>query len=156
LFEARRTQALVHPQLIPLGSQHRRHWQHIADTYQDLGMLPDSKLPDDLFYRLNDSESVNWVNLALIGLLLLALGAIAGLLWITLHERHRTSAFGALKLSAVMSAVFVCLSIPILIFILLYNYQRSSAAIILTLREDVAKANQASIENTEILLQPVA
>src|SRR5262249_54145828 len=32
LFEAKRTQALVHPQLIPLGTQHVRHWQHIADT----------------------------------------------------------------------------------------------------------------------------
>jgi class 3 adenylate cyclase/ABC-type nitrate/sulfonate/bicarbonate transport system substrate-binding protein len=156
LFEARRIQALVHPQLIPLGTQNRQHWQHIADTYRDLGMLRDSKLPDDLFYRLNDSESVDWLNLGLIGLLLLALGCIAGLLWITLHERRRTSAFGALKLSAVMSAVFVCLSIPILIFILLYNYQRTSAAIVSTLTEDVAKANQASIENTQILLQPVA
>jgi hypothetical protein len=29
------------------------------------------------------------------------------------------------KLSTVMSLVFVCLSIPILIFILLYNYHRT-------------------------------
>ncbi|MGK4301765.1 hypothetical protein, partial [Klebsiella pneumoniae] len=62
----------------------------------------------------------------------------------------------SLKLSAVMSAVFVCLSIPILIFILLFNYERTSAAIVSTLRDDMTKANRASMENTELLLAPVA
>ena len=55
-----------------------------------------------------------------------------------------------------MSVLFVCLSIPILIFILLYNYHTNSVAIVSTLRETVAKTNQASIESTENLIQPVA
>jgi ABC-type nitrate/sulfonate/bicarbonate transport system substrate-binding protein len=43
LFEAKQTETLVHPQLITLGSQNRQHWQHIADTYRDLGLLHDSE-----------------------------------------------------------------------------------------------------------------
>ena len=41
------------------------------------------------------------------------------------------------KLSLIMSALFVCLSIPILIFILLYNYQKNSEAIASTLEQSV-------------------
>ena len=156
LFEAKQTEALVHPQLIELGSQNRQHWQHIADSFRDLGLLHDNKLPDDAFYRLDDNTSSDWFNYALAGLLVLALLAVGGLLWITLRGGRLTAALGALKLSAVMSAVFVCLSIPILIFILLYNYERTSADIVSILRNSVAKANQASIESTDELLAPVA
>jgi adenylate cyclase len=60
------------------------------------------------------------------------------------------------KLSAIMAALFVCLSIPVLIFILLYNYQRNSEAINATLREQVAKTRQASIENTVAMIGGVA
>lgn len=155
LFEAKQTEALVHPQLIALGSQTRQRWQRIADTYRDLGLLHNGKLPEDLLYEVDNNTSVNWLNVALLGLLALALATIGGLLWFALRERRLTSALGSLKLSAVMSAVFVCLSIPILIFILLYNYERTSAVIVSTLREDVAKSNRASIESTELLLQPV-
>src|SRR5262245_49626878 len=156
LFEAKQTEALVHPKLIALGSQNRQRWQHIATTYHDLGLTPHGKLPDDLLYLVDDGTSVNWFNLAMIGLLVLALAAIGSLLWFALRERRLASAMGSLKLSAVMSAVFVCLSIPILIFILLYNYERTSAAIVSTLRDDMAKASRASMENTELLLAPVA
>src|SRR5882757_5049919 len=72
-----------------------------------------------------------------------------------IRESRLSSVLGALKLSSVMSVVFVCLTIPILVFILLYNYQRTSASIVSTLREDVAKVNLAGIENTELLFQPV-
>lgn len=63
---------------------------------------------------------------------------------------------GTLRLSAVMTIVFVSLSVPFLVFILLYNYQRTSADIAHTLRDDVAKTNAASIESTQSLLRPVA
>jgi len=49
------------------------------------------------------------------------------------------------KLSAVMALVFVSLSVPILIFILVYNYNRTSAAIIATLDERVAQTRVATI-----------
>src|ERR1700737_3421407 len=60
------------------------------------------------------------------------------------------------KLSAIMAGFFVCLSIPILIFILVYNYHRNSEAIIATLHEDVAKTSQASMENVEAMIGGVA
>jgi adenylate cyclase len=70
--------------------------------------------------------------------------------------RHLRAALGTPKLSVVMPVLFVCLSIPILIFILLYNYHINSVAIGSTLQEDIAKTNQASIENAEDFIQPVA
>src|SRR5207248_2135248 len=60
------------------------------------------------------------------------------------------------KLSAVMAVLFVSLSIPILVFILVYNYHRTSAAILATLREEVAKTRVATIDSAQHLLQPVA
>jgi adenylate cyclase len=70
--------------------------------------------------------------------------------------RFTGAAFRTPKLSAVLSLVFVCLSIPILIFILLYNHHRTSAAIISNLHEQVAKTRLASIENAQNLINPVA
>jgi adenylate cyclase len=63
---------------------------------------------------------------------------------------------GAMRLSTVMSGLFVLLSIPVLIFILAYNYRQNAAAINATLNDVVAKAKQASIGNTENLINPVA
>src|ERR1700737_1094003 len=60
------------------------------------------------------------------------------------------------KLSAIMAGIFVCLSIPILIFIVVYNYHRNSEVIIATLDEDVAKTSRASIENVEAMIHGVA
>jgi adenylate cyclase len=71
-------------------------------------------------------------------------------------RRQLGAAFGTPKLSSVMSILFVCLSIPILIFILLYNYRTNSAAIAATLREQVARTNLVSVENTQNLIQPAA
>jgi hypothetical protein len=60
------------------------------------------------------------------------------------------------KLSAIMAALFVCLTIPVLIFILVYSYQRNAEAINATLRDQVTKTRQASIETTEGMINGVA
>jgi class 3 adenylate cyclase len=60
------------------------------------------------------------------------------------------------KLSAVMSLLFVSLSIPILVFILVFNYNRTSAAIIATLHEQVAETRLATIDSTQDFIRPVA
>src|SRR3954468_13418387 len=60
------------------------------------------------------------------------------------------------RLSAVMAAVFVYLSIPILIFILAYNYYRISEAMMATLADDVAKAREGSIESVEKMVEGMA
>ena len=49
------------------------------------------------------------------------------------------------RLSAVMALGFVSLSIPILVFILVFNYSRTSAAILGTLDDQVSKARLVTI-----------
>ncbi|MCC8976485.1 hypothetical protein [Bradyrhizobium brasilense] len=56
-------------------------------------------------------------------------------------------AFGTVRLSAVMSALFVLLSIPVLIFILAYNDRQNAAAINATLIDVVTKTKQVSMED---------
>ena len=70
--------------------------------------------------------------------------------------RFLGAALATPKLSAVMSLLFVSLSIPILVFILVFNYNRTSAAIIVTLREQVAQTRVATIDSAQNLIQPVA
>lgn len=72
-----------------------------------------------------------------------------------LRFRLRDAALATLKLSTVMSLLFVSLTIPVLIFILVYNYKQTSSAIIATLHEQVAKTRVATIESAQHLLQPV-
>lgn len=73
-----------------------------------------------------------------------------------LLNRRMTSKFPALRLSAAMSGLFVLLSIPVLIFILIFNYERNSSAINATLNDVVSKTKQASIEDAKNLIDPVA
>jgi hypothetical protein len=56
------------------------------------------------------------------------------------------------KLSAVMAVLFVSLSIPILVFILISDDHRISAAIFATLREEAAKTRVATIDRVPNLL----
>jgi class 3 adenylate cyclase/ABC-type nitrate/sulfonate/bicarbonate transport system substrate-binding protein len=156
-FEARRAEALIQPNLIELGSQNTQRWKHIADTYRDLGMLSAGSEPEwQIIFPRDETKTPDWLEYALIGLG--SLGVLIALIWlciIVLGDRLR-AAIGKPTLSVVMSVLFVGLSIPILIFILLYNYRTNSNAILSTLREEVAKSNQASIDNTVNLIQPVA
>jgi adenylate cyclase len=77
--------------------------------------------------------------------------------WLSQHAGPRLEfALKRPKLSAVMAGFFVCLSIPILMFILIYNYHRNSETIIAILHEDVAKTSRASMENVEAMIGGVA
>jgi adenylate cyclase len=60
------------------------------------------------------------------------------------------------KLSTIISAFFVCLSIPILIFILAYTYYKTSQTIISTLHEEVARTRQISVESVENMIGSVS
>ena len=156
LFEALHTEALVQGDRNELGSQSAQRWQSIADTYRDLGKLSGGSQPEWLISWTGDREIPNWVKftLCVMGLLVIAVALVW--LWITVIRRRLSIALGTAKLSVVMSVLFVCLSIPVLIFILLYNYHSNSVAIAATLREEVEKTNQASIENAQSLIKPVA
>jgi ABC-type nitrate/sulfonate/bicarbonate transport system substrate-binding protein len=131
LFEAIETEALIQPSLIELGYQSPEQWQHIAETYRHLGMSSAAGLPEGLIYRADDAVIPRWLKLSLSGLAVPVVILVLLLLsWIIVRNRRPQSALGTPKLSAVMSVLFVCLSIPILIFIFLYNYHKNSAAIV--------------------------
>ena len=156
-FEARRAEALIQPNLIELGYQNAQRWKHIADTYRDIGMLSAGSEPEwQIIFPSDETKTPDWLEHTLIGVS--SLGALIALIWlcITLLGDRLRAAIGKPTLSVVMSLLFVGLSIPILIFILLYNYRTNTNAILSTLREEVAKSNQASIDNAVNLIQPVA
>jgi class 3 adenylate cyclase len=52
-----------------------------------------------------------------------------------------------------MSLLFIGLSIPILIFILMYNYSKNSAAIVLTLNDAVLQTSQTGVDRTQDLVE---
>ena len=54
-----------------------------------------------------------------------------------------------------MALLFVSLSIPILIFLLVYNYNQMSAVIIATLHEQVGKTRTATVDGAQNLIHPV-
>ena len=56
---------------------------------------------------------------------------------------------GRPRLSLIMSLLFIGLSIPILIFILIYNYNKNSAGMVSILNDAVAQTSQAGVERTE-------
>ena len=156
LFEALQSEILIEPGLVPLGTQTAERWQSIANTYHDLGMLADTRLPDKLIYQGNRPWAPAWVAPALLGLVFFAIATV--LAWLLYKQFIRRIELGLAKpkLSMIMAGLFICLTIPILFFILVYNYQHNSEAIIATLRDDVEKARQAAIENIETMIQNVA
>jgi class 3 adenylate cyclase/ABC-type nitrate/sulfonate/bicarbonate transport system substrate-binding protein len=158
LFEAARTDLLV--RLGNIGGQDAAHWRKIAAAYHELGLLADDTLPAGLIWDGDDDIEGRW----LIRLLLVPVGlAIAALV----AYRSGRSLHGALarlgaltpatrirrpRLSLVMSLLFIGLSIPILIFILIYNYNRNSAAMVSILNDAVAQTSRAGVERTENLI----
>jgi class 3 adenylate cyclase/ABC-type nitrate/sulfonate/bicarbonate transport system substrate-binding protein len=155
VFEAIRTEALIRPNLIQLGHQNAQRWKNIADAYRDLGMLTMASEPEAGVFLAESSIPV-WLKYVLLGLGLLAVAAASTWLWIAYLGRRLKTTLGTPKLSAVISFLFICLTIPALIFILLYNHHTNSASITATLRDSVDRTNRASIENIENFIQPIA
>jgi class 3 adenylate cyclase len=151
-FEAERTELLIRPHRKPIGDQSIERWTSIARAYADLGMLSEAKLPEGLIYHPDDRGWRPRLQTPLLWALLVPV-LVSGLGWAAYRNAR---AFGAMRLSAVISGLFVLLSIPVLIFILVYNYRQNSAAINATLNDVVAKTKQASIEDAENLINPVA
>ena len=93
----------------------------------------------------------------------LALAALAGFAYRRRRLRQRVLArFGSLalfaaigrpRLSLVTSLLFIGLSIPILIFILIYNYNKNSAGMVSILNDAVARTSRAGVERTQDLIE---
>jgi class 3 adenylate cyclase len=155
LFEANATESLIQPNLVKLGSQTAERWEKIAGVYRSLGMLADARLPDGLIYGSEDGRFPFGIAFALFAGLF-GLVIVAG---VPIYRRASSALQHTkkkLKLSAVMAALFVCLSIPILIFILVYNHHRNAEAILTILQEQVTKSRHASVESVENMMRGVA
>src|ERR1700704_5688594 len=161
LFEAARTEMLVGRGPGHIGEQDPARWRHIAATYRKLGLLSDDTLPEALIWHGNDGPPWRWLTPLLLvpaGLAIAALvayrsrrtlkGALARLGALPL-----VATMGRPRLSLIMSLLFIGLSIPILIFILIYNYSKNSAAIISTLNDAVIQTGQAAVERTQELIE---
>jgi class 3 adenylate cyclase/ABC-type nitrate/sulfonate/bicarbonate transport system substrate-binding protein len=161
LFEAEHTEILVGRDPARIGEQDPSRWRRIAATYRQLGLLTDDTVPAALIWDGSDGNLRRW-------LILLALVA-AGLATAALlaYRRRRTLratmvrlgalprfvAMGRPRLSLIMSLLFIGLSIPVLIFILIYNYNKNSAGIVSILNEAVAQTSQAGVERTQDLIE---
>src|SRR4030081_1996658 len=160
LFEAERTEILVGRDPDRIGEQDPARLQRIAATYRKLGLLTDDTLPEALIWDGNDGSLRRW----LIPLLLVPVGLMSAALVAYRNRRTLRSTMarlGALpllatmgrpKLSLIMSLLFIGLRIPILIFILIYNYNKNSAGMVSILNEAVAQTSQAGVERTQELI----
>jgi ABC-type nitrate/sulfonate/bicarbonate transport system substrate-binding protein len=153
LFEAARTKQLVRPRHTPIGDQSEQRWKAIAKTYVGLGMLGEDKLPEGLIYMPDDD---GWRARLRAPWLWMFAGTVVGIILGWVIYRWSSRAFAGLRLSVVMSGLFVVVSIPVLIFILLFNFHQNEAAIRARLSDDVAKTKRASVEDAENLILPVA
>ncbi len=58
-YEAFRMKELLQPQLIDVGYMNLDRWQHIADTYAELGLLPENFSLDGFIYKINYQDEIN-------------------------------------------------------------------------------------------------
>jgi len=77
LYEARQMVPLVQPVLVEIGYMNPDRWQHIAEVYSSLGMLPKNASFDGFMYRVDSGRgNLQWLYRALgVAALLLVLGA---------------------------------------------------------------------------------
>jgi class 3 adenylate cyclase/ABC-type nitrate/sulfonate/bicarbonate transport system substrate-binding protein len=161
LFEAEHTEPLVGRDPDRIGEQDPARWRSIAATYHKLGLLTDDTLPAALIYGANDGSLRRWLIPLLLVPVGLATAALVGYrsrrsLRGTLVRRvalRLVAAIGQPRLSLIMSLLFIGLSIPILIFILIYNYNKNSAGMVSILNDAVAQTSQAGVERTQDLIE---
>jgi hypothetical protein len=161
LFEAEHTEALVGRDPARIGEQDPARWRSIAATYRQLGLLADDKLPAALIWDGNGASLRRWLIVLLFvtaGLVIAALVAYRG----RRSLRGTLARLGALprfvtmrrpRLSLIMSLLFIGLSIPVLIFILIYNYNKNSAGMVSILNDAVAQTSRAGVERTQDLIE---
>ncbi|MTV38619.1 EAL domain-containing protein [Duganella radicis] len=96
LYEARQMVPLVQPVLVEIGYMNPDRWQHIADVYASLGMLPKRASFDGFMYRVDNSRGNRlWLYRVLgAAALVLVLGAA---IHFSLLARERKRALEAIR-----------------------------------------------------------
>jgi diguanylate cyclase (GGDEF)-like protein/PAS domain S-box-containing protein len=96
LYEARQMVPLVQPVLVEIGYMNPERWQHIADVYATLGMLPKHARFDGFMYKVDPGRtSLLWLYRVLGGAaLVLVLGAA---IHFSLLARERKRALEAIR-----------------------------------------------------------
>ncbi|NCC27652.1 MAG: response regulator [Gammaproteobacteria bacterium] len=89
-YEAETMRELIRPDLVDIGYMNPGRWQHIAETYIALGLLPRDFSVGDILYRPNQTADLGWLyrSLALAAILLLVTGSIA-IYVVALNRRYR-------------------------------------------------------------------
>jgi diguanylate cyclase (GGDEF)-like protein len=91
LFEAAEMRRLMHPELIEIGYMNPGRWQHIADVYAELGMLPRNSRLEGFVYRKDAGVDLVWLyrGLAAAAILVLAVAVLAFLQRARNRQLHR-------------------------------------------------------------------
>ena len=89
LYEARQMVPLVQPVLVEIGYMNPDRWQHIADVYTELGMLPKGANFNGFLYNTDPGTDLTWLYRVLgVAAGLLVLGAVIHFSLLT-RERSR-------------------------------------------------------------------
>ncbi|HWR37962.1 MAG TPA: ABC transporter substrate-binding protein [Patescibacteria group bacterium] len=95
LFEASRMHQLIQPHLVELGYMHSGRWQHIAETYAEIGMLPPGMEIKEFLYEpepgVNQKELILLRKYAVIGVAALLL-IFAGVMLSNLRVKRQYQA----------------------------------------------------------------
>ena len=161
MFEAARMDALVGGGPDRIGEQTAARWQNIANTYRELGLLADDTLPAGLMWDGSGGIESRWLTPLLLLFVELTIavavayrnrGVLRGVL-AGVGTLRFVAAIGRPRLSLLMSSLFIGVSIPILIFILVYNYTKNSAAIVSALNDAARQTSQVGVERTQELIE---
>ena len=79
LFQADRMRELIQADVVPVGYMHAGRWQHIAETYAELGMLPRGVALEAFLYDPDPEVDLRWW-WTVTGAVLAVLSVVAGVL----------------------------------------------------------------------------
>lgn len=103
LFEASEMARLMQPELVDIGHMSATRWQHIAQTYSELGMLPANASLDGLLYHAEPDVLPPWVWPAfLAGASIILLAALLAAYFARLNQRLRGEIATRLKTEAAL------------------------------------------------------
>ena len=91
LFEASEMRRLMHPDLIEIGYMNPGRWQHIAEIYAELGMLPRNFRLEGFLYKKEAGPDLVWLyrGLGAAAIALLAIAVLAFLQRARNRQLHR-------------------------------------------------------------------